>query len=381
MIRMTVHNLSLTSDALTLLDGIGIEARPGRIHLIVGPAGSGKTLLGRTLAGLELDSTGEIYLDGRDVIDIPPGLRRIAWAPSENSLWPGYSVGANVEFGLKRRGVGRQERRSRVSEALGWFGVDSLKHRRAESLELPDARRVALARALAVDPQVLVVDEPLKHLADETAESLRDTILRVQAEQRVTTLILTRNAEPWWESVDRVSLIDQGTIIQSGTPEEVLQRPFDERAATFFGECNVIEGVAEAVDPRGEALVRTAMGRLLGRTAVSGARIPKQGDPVLVMIRPGAIGLVSGASTGSTQLNRVPVRVTRSRFAGRLVHIDLEGPSEVSLVALATPAYASSFRPDTTMTAVIPADQVSIALPWMPRGIASSAGMPETSID
>jgi ABC-type Fe3+/spermidine/putrescine transport system ATPase subunit len=360
MIRLTIHNLNLRRDGVILLDEVGIEARPGHIHVVVGPADSGKSVLARALAGLEEDCTGEIYLDGRDMIDIPPDKRRIGYVPAGPCLWPGYSVGSNVEYGLKQRGIARLDRRNRISEALGWFGVDSLKHRRVEELTALEARKVAFARALAVDPQVLVADEPLKNLSEVEARTLRDDIVRVQSEQRLTTVILTSLADFWWEDAHRMSLLSDGSILQTGTPEEVFLRPSSLKASSFFGECNVIDGVAEAFDPRGEALVRTGCGRLLGKVASSKGTVPKSGDQVLVLIRPEAISFSVATGSTSTQVNRVPVRVLRSTFSRYTYRYDLGAPGDISLAACLTSGQAAGVRPESNQTALIPSDQISI---------------------
>jgi len=361
MIRLTIHNLTLRRDEITLLDEVSIEARPGRIHLVLGRPESGKTMLARTLAGLEPDCTGEIYQDGRDFIDIPPEKRRIGLVQTDPGLWLGYSAGANVDFGLKRRGIARQERKDRISEALGWFGVDSLKHRRVESLGRIESLRVALARALAVDPQVMILDDPLAGLNETEVQGLRDDIVRVQTEQRVTTVVLARDVAPWWECADRISLLHDGRILRSGTPEEVFHRPESLEAAAFFGPCNVIEGVAEAIDPRGEVLVRTACGRLLGRAATSQGLVPRQGDPVIVMFRPEAIALGGVTGSGSAQVNRIPVRVVRSNFAGRTYRCELAAPGEIPLTATLIAGQAAGIRPETNLTALIPSEMMSVS--------------------
>ena len=361
MIRLTIHNLTLRRDEITLLDQVGIEARPGRIHLVLGRSESGKTVLSRAIAGLEQDCTGEIYLDGRDIIDIPPEKRRVGLIASDPGLWPGHSVGTNVEFGLKYRGIGRQDRKSRISEALGWFGVDSLKHQRVERLSAIEARRVALARALAVDPQVIVLDDPLAELSEPESQALRDDIVRVQTEQRVTTVVLARDVNPWWEFADRISLLNDGRILRTGTPEEVFHRPESLEAAAFFGPCNVIEGVAEAIDPRGEVLVRTACGRLLGRVVTSQGFVPRQGDSVIVMFRPEAIALGAVSGSASAQVNRIPVRVIRSTFAGRTFRCELEAPGEIPLTATLIAGQAAGIRPETNLTALIPSEMMSVA--------------------
>jgi len=367
MIRLTVQKLSLRVDEIRLLDDIDIEARPGSCHVVMGPPGSGKTVLARAIAGLEEDCDGEIYLDGRDVIDIPPDKRRIGLVTSDPGLWPGHSAGTNVELGLKGRGIARQDRKARVSEALGWFGVDSLKHRRVETLSPIESRRVALARAMAVDPQVMLLDEPLSGLSESEARDLRDDIARVQAEQRMTVILLTREVDPWWTLADRLSLLADGRVLQSGSAEDVLNRPASREAAAILGPCNVIEGVVEAADPRGEALVRTACGRLLGRLSKTSLTAAQQGDPALVLIRPESIAFAA-LSASSAQVNRVPVRVIRVNFAGRSIRCDLEAPGETPMTAYLSAGQASGIRPDTNVSALIPAELISVVVNVDPIG-------------
>lgn len=358
MIRMTVNDLRLVNDGLVLLDDIRLEARPGAIHLVVGPANSGKTLLGKTLAGLELDANGEIYLDGRDVIDIPPAKRRVGWVASENSLWPGHSVQANVELGLKLRKIGRQERRERISEALGWFGADSLKERRTETLSLLEARRVAMARTLVVDPQILIVDEPLKGLSPEEMELHRENIIRVQREQRLTTLILSRDPAPWWPVADRITLMDLGRVVQTGPVDEVLQRPNGQDAAAYFGEINSIEGVVEALGQGGEVLVNLPVGQMVGRVAPN--RTVENGMPVRVLIRPEAIAFAVAATSAGAKTNRVPVRINEIEFKGPLRSLTLTAPGDQLLTAVSTPTVVAGIVPGQSLSALIPAELVSV---------------------
>lgn len=358
MIRLTVNDLRLVADGLILLDDIRLEARPGTLHVVVGPAGCGKTLLGRTLAGLELDANGEVYLDGRDIIHIPPAKRRVGWVASEPSLWPGHSVQANVELGLKIRKIGRQERRNRISEALGWFGADSLKDRSTESLSLLEARRVALARTLVLDPQILMIDDPLAGLAPEDAGLHRENIIRVQREQRITTLVFTRTAEAWWDVADRITLMDLGRVLQSGAVEDLLQRPVSEQAAAYFGPINVLEGSLEALGQAGEVLVNLPIGQVVGRLV--GQRSLESGHPVRVLIRPEAIALAVASSSSTMKTNRVPVRVDDVVFEGSLRRLTLTAPGEQKLQALSTPTVVAGVLPGVITTALIPADQVSV---------------------
>lgn len=359
MIRLTVNDLTLVKDGLTFLDEIQLEARPGAVHLVVGPSGSGKSLLGRTIAGLEEDAEGEIYLDGRDMMAIPPDRRRIGWVAEQNGLWLGYSVFTNVEFGLKVKRIPRQERKDRVSEALGWFGADSLRDRRVETLSPLEARRVAMARSLVVDPQILMVDEPTASLNENDARLFSENLLRVQSDQRLTTVLFCRSANPWWSWSDRISLLSAGRVIQSGPVSEVFDRPANPEAASMLGECNILKGQVEAFDPKGEVLVVLPFGRLLGRLA--GSRIaPDSGETVTVMIRPESIHLAGGPSSG--QVNRIPVRVESILPEGGLRRIQLLTQGEIRIEALTTSCGLQGLQPGSSAMVTIAADQVSVCI-------------------
>lgn len=362
MIRLTINDLRLIKDGLIYLEEIQLEARPGAIHLVVGPEGSGKSLLARTIAGLEPDADGEIYLDGRDMIAIPPDRRRMAWIGQRNGLWSGYSVFANVEFGLKSKKVPRVERKTRVSEALGWFGADSLRDRRVETLNPLESRRVALARSLVMDPQVLLIDEPTEGLSPEQSELLVENLMRVQAEQRLTTVIFSRNPAPWWSSADRISLLEQGRIVQSGGVAEVFDRPSGANSAGLLGLCNILNGQVEAIDNKGEILVRLPFGRLLGRIAGS-SRTATAGDPVLVMIRPESVNLSNSSPSG--QVNRIPARIESISPEGGLRRLTLLTQGELVIEAVATSGVVQGIQPGSTTVALVAAEQVGVVLRQM----------------
>lgn len=359
MIRLTVNDLRLVKDGLIYLDDIQLEARPGTIHLVVGPEGSGKSLLAHTIVGLEPDADGEIYLDGRDMIAIPPDRRRMAWVGQENGLWAGYSVFANVEFGLKSRKIPRQERKARASEALGLFGADSLRDRRVESLNPLEARRVAMARSIAVDPQILILDEPTAGLEPQQADLFIENILRVQADQRLTTVLLSRQPAPWWSWSDRISLLDQGRIIQSGSSSIVFDRPMSHAAAEMLGPCNILSGEVEAADPKGEILVRLPFGRLLGILSGSALTV-NSGDKVSVYIRPESVN-ISPAST-SGQVNRIPVRIESIVSEGGLRRLKLLTQGDLVIEAVTTSGAIQGIQPGATTIALVAAEQIGVVV-------------------
>ena len=264
-----------------------------------------------------------------------------------------------MEFGLKMRKVARAERRTRVSEALGWFGVDSLKDQKVDGLTAVESLRVALARALAVDPQMLVIDEPLGDLDEASRESLRENIVRVQAEQRLTTIILTRHPAEWWAWADRISILDGGKLVQTGALAEVYNHPANAMAAEYLGLCNIMTGEVEAAEANGEVLVRLPFGKLLGRQS-GRVKSAAAGDRATVYIRPEAIGV--GISSSSPQMNRVPVRIGSIQFEGGLRRFLLEAQGDTRLVARSCLLSLGQLREGIGTSALISPDHVGVVV-------------------
>jgi len=274
MIGVVLENLVKTFDGVAVVDGASLEIRPGELAFVLGPSAAGKTTLARLVAGLDTLDDGEIYFDGRLVQQTPPLSRRVGFVFQGDALWPHLSVIENVEYPLKARGLPRRDRRARATEALAASRLESIATRRPDSLTTGQQQRVALARALVAKPALLILDDPLGRVPDRDRGPVRDEIRRVIAEAEVTTLITTTDPREALSMADRLAVMDLGKVLQAGDPSSVYNRPVDPFVARFLGPTNLIQGQVESTDARGDVVVRTPLGRLIGRGIVGDALGP-----------------------------------------------------------------------------------------------------------
>jgi len=279
------------------LAGFDLTLHAGEFVALLGPSGSGKTTALRVLAGLDTISEGTIRINGEDVSALPTSQRDMGMVFQSYSLFPHLSVGANVEFGLRMRGIKPAERRARAEAALELVGLHEHSERFAHQLSGGQQQRVALARALVTEPRVLLLDEPLSALDAKVRVQLREEIRRIQTTLGITTLFVTHDQDEALAVADRVAVMRAGTIEQVGTPEELYTSPASSFIADFVGLSNRITGV-----------VRHGFAELLG------ARLPlvdpaHPDGPVRVSVRPEDIEF---APEG------IPATVLVSSFLGSL---------------------------------------------------------------
>ena len=353
MIRVIIESLVKRFDKVAVVDHASLEIRPGELAFLLGPTGSGKTTLARIVAGLERADEGEIYFDGRVIHTLPPADRRVGMVFEDDALWPHWTVAENVGYGLRVRGIVRRERRERVAEVLGLVGIDSLADKRPDSLSSLQKLRVALARALVIEPELLIIDEPLAHLEPRSKAEFRDALRRLHAETETTTLVLTSDPREALAMADRLAVIDLGRVVQVGRPDEVYNRPADTFVARFLGPTNLIQGQVEGTDARGDVVVRTPLGRLIGQTAGDPLA---SGSPVTVAIRPESIGL-GPVPVGS---NRFSATLERQTFLGEVRQVDLRGPGDWPVTALALQGQVVGLREGQGVTASVPPEFVVV---------------------
>ena len=218
--------------------GAAFTAQPGEVVAVVGPNGAGKSTLIRALAGL-VPATGHATLHGRDLLDLPARERSIGLVFQGQLLFPHLSALANVAFGPRARGVSRVEAEERAQAWLDRFGIGELAERRPRELSGGQAQRVAIARALVTDPDLLLLDEPMTGLDVKVAMALRVELSRHLAAYAGIALLVTHDAIDALTLADRVLVLDEGAVAQSGTPLEVAARPRTEHVARLVG-LNVI---------------------------------------------------------------------------------------------------------------------------------------------
>lgn len=234
----------------------------GEFFSLLGPSGCGKTTLLRLIAGLERPDAGRITLNGRDITGLSPEKRRIGLVFQNYALFPHLNVYENIEYGLKLQRRSPVERKRRVGEMLALFRLETLAERTILQLSGGEQQRVALARALAVEPEVLLLDEPFAALDYEIRSRLKDELKQLQCSLGFTTIFVTHQQEEALSISDRIALMRQGRIIQSGRPRDVYENPANCFAAEFLGDANLIPCRFAAADSE-DYLIQLNDGRRL----------------------------------------------------------------------------------------------------------------------
>ncbi|RAJ63505.1 thiamine transport system ATP-binding protein [Streptomyces sp. Amel2xB2] len=227
------------------LDGVDLEVADHETVCVLGPSGSGKSTLLRVVAGLHTPRTGRVVLSGHDQDGVPPHRREVGLMFQDHQLFPQRDVGGNVAFGLRMRGTGRREARTRVAELLALVGLPGAERRPVAALSGGEQQRVALARALAPRPRLLMLDEPLGQLDRGLRERLVVELSALFRELRTTVLAVTHDQGEAFVLADRVVVMNEGRIAQTGTPLEVWQRPASEFVARFLGFDNVVAATVQ----------------------------------------------------------------------------------------------------------------------------------------
>ena len=239
--KIELRDVSKQFGSVTAVAGVSFGVRQGELLGLLGPSGSGKTTVLRMIAGLESPTTGELYIDGVRVNDIPAQQRNIGFVFQHYALFKHLSVSENVAFGLKVKKWDRQARAERVRELLGLMGLAGLGDRYPHQLSGGQRQRVAIARALAPRPGVLLLDEPFGAVDAKVRQELREWLIRLHDELNVTSLFVTHDQEEAMEVSDRIIVFARGRVEQVGSPAAVYEDPATEFVARFIGSMNIFE--------------------------------------------------------------------------------------------------------------------------------------------
>ncbi|MEX0850857.1 MAG: ABC transporter ATP-binding protein [Gaiellaceae bacterium] len=251
------------------VDAVDLEVRPGEFLSLLGPSGCGKTTTLRLIAGFERPDEGEVRIGGRDVSRLPAYKRNVNTVFQSYALFPHLTVSENVAYGLKQRGLSRTERRARAAEMLELVRLGGYERRKPRQLSGGQQQRVALARALVMQPQVLLLDEPLGALDLKVRKELQIELKRIQEEIGITFVYVTHDQEEALAMSDRVAVMNRGRIEQLGVPGDIYDNPATEFVAGFIGETNFVRVNGREIGIRPERVRVARNGEGLGGSVVA----------------------------------------------------------------------------------------------------------------
>lgn len=322
-----VNKVSQRFAGFTALDDVSLEIPEGSFTVLLGPSGSGKTTLLNIIGGFLAPSEGRVMIAGSDITDLPPARRPTATVFQDYALFPHMTVGANVAFGLRMRGEAPAERAEKARKTLQLVGLAEAFDRKPHQLSGGQRQRVALARSLAVEPKVLLLDEPLGALDLRLRRQMQDELKAIQKRVGTTFIHVTHDQEEAMSIADNVVLVNKGKIEDYGPPERVYLQPATLFAATFMGDSNILAGRV-AAQSGSDLRIDTGLGAL----PVSGKA--DAGASVHVSVRPEKLRL--GLATGQAGAVALGTgRVTELGFQGthRRCRIRMDGDADTELLA------------------------------------------------
>jgi ABC-type Fe3+/spermidine/putrescine transport system ATPase subunit len=339
------------------LDDVSVHIRYGEFFTFLGPPNSGKSAVLRAIAGFLPLAGGRVMVDAEDVGHLPPARRGMGFVFHLGALWPHLTVREHVEFGLRLQGMSGREAAQRVAVVLQRLGLDDVVDHRPDDLPLHRRRRLALARALAVEPRVLLLDEPLAHLDPLPRKTLRLELARLHRDLAVTTICATRDAADALALSDRLAVMEEGRVLQVGSPEELYRRPANRAVAQALGPANFLPVRVVEVRELG-VVVETEGG---DRVPVAGIGAFREGGRGLLVLRPETLGLAEAAEGRGPG---IPGKVALRIFEGAryLYEIDIGAsvPVRVELPAIETAVFRLGDRARVAISSdtvvLLPAD-------------------------
>ncbi|MFD4423102.1 ABC transporter ATP-binding protein [Agromyces sp. NPDC058484] len=351
--RLVVDGLEkhyeLDGAEVPVVKGVTFTIEPGMFYSLLGPSGCGKTTTLRCVAGLENSNGGRISLDGKVLSTgtehVSPDKRDIGMVFQNYAIWPHMSVFDNAVFPLRVSAgkLPKHEARKRAMEALELVQLDGFAHRPATALSGGQQQRLALARALAHRPRLLLLDEPLSNLDAKLRDTMRNELRRLQQSLGITALYVTHDQSEALSMSDRVAVMNGGRIVQEASPRELYFQPADRFVADFVGRVNMISAVVRDRDENGDALVEAFGTRMITPCP----RGVGKGEDVTITFRPEG---VRWHEVAPDRPNVLPARVVRVEFLGEIVEYEVEVLSGQTVVGSLVARGAPQNSPSTGST-------------------------------
>jgi iron(III) transport system ATP-binding protein len=350
MAQVTLNQLTKHFDDTPVVKGISLTVEDGEFFSLLGPSGCGKTTILRMLAGFTFPTSGTIFFDDQDVSYIPPNKRNTGMVFQNYALFPHMTVFENVAFGLRTRKVPKAERADRVAGALKLVGLSGLEARPVPLLSGGQQQRVALARAVVIEPNLLLLDEPLSNLDAKLREETRDQIRDLQKQLGITTIYVTHDQEEALAVSDRIVVMDDGIGQQLDTPDVIYRQPANRFVATFMGKMNLWEGTL--ADEDGQCLFRHES----GLTILLPQNTTMDEGPVFLAMRPQTIKLRPDVLQGNTTAGSVIDR----QFKGATVEFVVEVAGERITVVTHSDDPIAGKQPGEEVWVQMPGDQAIV---------------------
>ena len=353
-VKAEFQDIALAFGKTEVLRNIDLATEPGEFFALLGPSGSGKSTLLRVIAGFAQAQSGRVLIDGEDISAVPPWKRDIGMVFQNYALWPHMTVHDNVAFGLEERKLPRTEVKLKVAAALALVGLAEFAARRPSQLSGGQQQRVALARTIAIEPKVLLLDEPLSNLDAKLRVHMRVELLALQRKLGVTTIFVTHDQEEALSISDRVAVLDAGVIQQIGTPMELFDHPANRFIANFVGTINLFAGTLRA--GAGAMLFESAT---LGAFSLPGVPSAAPGE-VEIAFRPHVVTLCEAGAPADGRLIWLEGRVTGREFLGEFIRYTVRAGKAEIVADQAHYTGARSFAPGEAVQLAIQPQQMRV---------------------
>ncbi|MFY1905315.1 ABC transporter ATP-binding protein [Achromobacter xylosoxidans] len=319
-VSVECRNIRLSYGKTEVLKDVNIHIEPGEFFALLGPSGSGKSTLLRLIAGFNRQDAGQLLVDGKDISTIPPWERNIGMVFQNYALWPHMTVWDNVAFGLVERKLPREQIRAKVEAALELVSLSQYARRRPNQLSGGQQQRVALARTIVIEPQVLLLDEPLSNLDKKLRVQMRQDLLSLQRRLGITTIFVTHDQEEAMTTADRMAVLDHGVVQQIGAPSTLFDYPVNRFVANFVGTMNVLEG---------EVRERTSGSVVLAVEGVGDLHLPLATEApaaqrLAASFRPHTVQIEMADGLGDARYVWLPGVVESSEFLGEFTRYQVQ---------------------------------------------------------
>jgi putative spermidine/putrescine transport system ATP-binding protein len=310
--HLEISAITKSYEAVEVLRGVSLTAAQGEIVTLLGPSGCGKTTTLRAIAGFLPVDSGSIRIAGRDLVNVPAYRRDLGMVFQNYALFPHFTVAGNILFGLDFRNISKPERENRLKKVLDLVRLAGLENRYPKQLSGGQQQRVALARALVIEPQLVLLDEPLSNLDAKLRDDMRVELVEILKKANITTLFVTHDQEEALAISDRVAVMNRGLIEQFAAPRDIYERPTSSFIAKFFGDSNLFEAIVRGHE---SGMVVLQYGE--GLQVRAGLRPDLQpGQPVEIIVRPEKLSIINSPDPAA---NCLPVSIERLVYRGGLV--------------------------------------------------------------